>query len=264
MKLPTYSTPTILGLFFSFMGMTFAMTGGMKAVYIIGGLLILTYAATIAYVIRKKHRGEGEGVAYLLMLPMFMVSGEMMIFQLGKYAIAQLTPDSKEFIAECNTTDIQFIKSPASPVHSITYSWNTKIKPPFVQFQTNGSRISSIHYLNLPVDVMPGIDFVEVKTSYEGHTKQEPSFLKYTSPGKYTGTDVATADVLVYYQLSPEEELKKAEIEQGLIRYELTISDKKTGEKLASKRYIIDAKKGRACGPALDDRTFILKTIGKQ
>jgi hypothetical protein len=263
MKFPTYATPTILGLFFSFMGMTFAMTGGMEAVYIIGGLLILTYAVTIAYVLRKKQKGEGERVAYLLMLPMFVVTGEMMLFQLGKSTITQLTPDSEAFISGCQSTESKFIKPPTSPVQSITYNWNTKIKPPFIQFQVNGTRITSIHYLNLPVDVIPGIDFVEVKTSYKG-AKQGGSFLKYTSPGKYTEVDLATADVLVYYQISPEQELKKAATEQGLIRYELIITDKRTDEKLASKHYFVDAKKGRACGPALDDRTFILRAIGKQ
>lgn len=263
MKLPTYATPTILGLFFSFMGMAFAMTGGKEAASIVGGLLILTYAVTIAYVIRKKQKGEGEQVAYLLMLPMFIVTGATMLFQFGKSSITQLTPDSDTFISGCQSTGSKFIKLPTSPVESITYNWNTNIKPPFIQLQVNGTRISSIRYLNLPVDVMPGIDFVEVKTS-AAWAKRGGTFLKYTSPGKYTDVNQAAADVLVYYQISPEEELNKAVTEQGLVRYELTITDKRTEEKLASKHYLVDAKKGRACGTEIDDRTFILRAIGKQ
>ena len=70
-----------------------------------------------------------------------------------------------------------------------------------------------------------------------------------------------TADVSVQYQISPEEELLKAHSEQGMIRYEMTVVDRRTGEKLATKKYVINAKSKRACGPEISDQSFILKSL---
>lgn len=259
----TYAVPAGLGLIFSFMGIIFAMTAG-HIPYVEIGLLILAYAGTITYIIGREKIGKGAQSAYLLILPMFMVSGVEMAFHYGKYAIDQLTPDSETFIAECKTTGVNFFKPPSSPVQSIAYDWDGKIEPPYIQFKVDGTRMTSFSYTNIPIDAGQGVDYVEKKTSYERNTEQTPAFVKYTSPGKSSGIAALTADVLVHYRLTPEDELKKAYPYQELVRYELTITDRRTGEKLASKLYFVDAKKRRACGPSGNDRSFILKAIGKQ
>jgi hypothetical protein len=100
-----------------------------------------------------------------------------------------------------------------------------------------------------------------MKTSYVSRDSSTPTYIRYLKPGKSQKVSDLTADVSVHYQISPEEELLKAYPEQGMIRYELTVMDRRTGEKLATKKYVIDAKNKRACGPEISDRTFILKSL---
>ena len=83
--------------------------------------------------------------------------------------------------------------------------------------------------------------------------------------GLYPITDL-TADVLVLYRVDPEEELEKAAEAQGLVTYEVTVTDRRTSEKLAALRYVIDAKNMRGCGltddGTMSERFFILRSIG--
>jgi hypothetical protein len=205
--------------------------------------------------------GKGAESAYLLALPMFMVTGLMIVAQLGVYAYSQVAPDSDAFTSDCKMTGVEFVRPPTLPARSIAYEWNGKIRPPFIQLKVSGTRIIASSYVNIPVDAKQGVDFVEIKTSYEGHSPNTPAYLKFISPGQSQGVAVSTADVLVDYRISPEEELKKAYPEQGMVRYEVTVIDRRTGEKLAAKKYVVDAKKKRACGPEISDRTFIQRAL---
>ena len=75
-----------------------------------------------------------------------------------------------------------------------------------------------------------------------------------------------TADVLVHYEILPEEELRKAENDQGIVSYEVTVTDRRTQEKLAILKYVLDVKKMRGCGltgeKTMSVRSFVGKVIG--
>jgi hypothetical protein len=256
MKFRTYAAPTFLGLFLSFFFMVAAMSGGKELAQLYGGLLVVAYAITIGYVVKK-----GDEAAYLLALPMVMVLGVVLFVHFGKELVAKFMPDSQELIAECKTTGVEFVRQPSAPVKSIFYEWNGNVMPPFALFHMVGTRITSISYTSTPVDAQHGVDFVEMKTSYVSRDSSTPTYIRYLKPGKSQKVSDLTADVSVHYQISPEEELLKAYPEQGMIRYELTVMDRRTGEKLATKKYVIDAKNKRACGPEISDRTFILKSL---
>lgn len=263
-----YAVAAVVGLLFSYMGLVFAMVGGVQGAYTTGGLLLLAYACVIFYVVRKAKAGKGPQAAFALALPMFLVTGLLQVFQLGKYALSQLTPDSESFVSECKTAGAQYVKRPAAPVRSIAYDWDTKTSPPFNRFEVqNGTRITSLGRSNFPHPKR--IEFIERKRSnLEGRPSQGPDgpYIRFPQVGAYYSIPALTADVLVHYRASPEEELKKAEQDQGLVRYEVTIMDRRTGEKLASLRYIVDAKQRRGCGltgeNTMSERSFVLKAIG--
>lgn len=263
-----YAAAAVLGLLFSYMGLVFAMVSGPQGAYIVGALLLLSYAGVIFYIIRKVKSGKGYPSAFVLVLPMFLVTGVLQVVQIGIYAFSLLTPDAEPFISECKATGAQFAKLPATPVRSIAYDWDGKYHPPFNRFEVKyGTRITTLGRSDFPHP--KSIEFIERKRSnLEGRPTQGPDgpYIRFPQTGPYYSISAPTADVLVHYQVSPEEELKKAESEQGIVRYEITVTDQRTAERLASLRYIIDAKHRRGCGltgeNTMSERSFVLKAIG--
>lgn len=270
MTLLAYTVAAILGLMFSYMGLVFAMVGGPQSTYIVAALLIVAYGCVIFYLIKKVKTGKGPQSAFVLVLPMFLVTVVLQVFQIGKYGLSLVVPDSESFLSECKTTGTKFIKLPASQVRSIAYDWNTKSAPPFNQFEVKyGTRVTSFGRSNHPHP--KSIEFIERKRSnLEGRPAQGPDgpYIRFPQTGNYYSVPALTADVLVHYEISPEEELRKAEIDQGTVRYDVAVTDQRTGERLASLRYIIDAKQKRACGltdgNTMSERAFVLKAIGLQ
>lgn len=260
MNLFAYVGFTALGLLFSFMGLIFAMTGGSDAVYVTVVPLFLTYAGAIFYVIKKAKKGDGAKAAFVLALPMPLVSAMHVVFLIGSHAVSFVIPDSEAFNSECETAGAQFFKAPSAPVRSIAYYRETKYDPPFTKFSvTGGTRITSLSYSN-PTHPA-SIEFIETGPSSFG----DP-YSHHLQSGQEYGVAAITADALVNYKLSPEEELRKAPTNQGVVKYEVTVVDRRTNETLASLRYLIDSKNGRACGltgkNVMNERSFVLKAIG--
>lgn len=256
MKFGTYAAPAFLGLLLSFFFMAGAMSGGREMAQLYGGLLVVAYAITIGYVVKK-----GDEAAYLLALPMVMVLGVIFLVHFGKELVTKFWPDSQEFIAECKTTGVEYVRQPSAPVKSIFYEWNGNVMPPFAHFHVAGTNITSLSYTGIPVDAKHGVEFIEIKTSYVNRDSNAPTYIRYLNPGKPQNVSNLTADVVVHYQIQPEEEVAKNYSERGMIRYEITVVDRRTGDKLAAKKYVINEKAKRACGPDISDQKFILKSL---
>jgi hypothetical protein len=268
MKYLAYIVATLVGLMFSYMGVIFAMLGGPQSAYLVGALLLLAYAGVIFFLIRKDRAGKGLQFAYVLALPMILVTVMGQIFVLGKYGLSLLMPDSEPFIAECQATGVKFEKLPSSPVRSIAYDWDGKYHPPFNRFEVKyGTRITSLGRSDFPHP--KSIEFVERKRSnLEGRPAQGPDgpYIRFPQSGAYYSIPALTADVLVHYRIAPDKELEKAETNQGVVQYEVTVIDRRTEERLASLRYMIDAKQRRGCGLTganeMSERAFVLRAIG--
>lgn len=268
MKYLAYIVATLIGLMFSYMGFIFAMLAGPQSAYLVGALLLVAYAGVIFFLVRKDRDGKGLQFAFVLALPMLLVTVVLQIFALGSYGISLLMPDSEPFIAECKATGVKFEKLPSSPVRSIAYDWDGKYHPPFNRFEvTYGTRITSLGRSDFPHP--KSIEFVERKRSnLEGRPAQGPDgpYIRFPQSGAYYGIPALTADVLVHYRMTPESELRKAETNQGVVEYEVTVIDRRTEERLASLRYVIDAKQRRGCGLTgtneMSERAFVLKAIG--
>lgn len=242
------------------MGLVFAMTGGAESLYITGGPLLFAYAGAVSYVIKKARAGEGVKSAFVLSLPMPIVSAMHVVYLIGSNAVAFAVPDSETFSSECKTAGAQFIKPPDSPVHSIAYYRETKHPPHFTSLSVSwGTHISSLSYDNPPGH--PTLEFTETGPNIVG----APYTHRPTTGSEY-GVDALTADVLVKFNMSPEDELQKALGSQGVVNYELTVIDRRTNEKLAFLHYVTDTINRRACGlmgeKKLSESAFILKAIG--
>ena len=268
-----YIVAAAIGLYLSLVGFIFSLLHGLVFAITVGALLVAAHIGAFLYVRKKALEGKGRLAALALVLPMIVVGGGAMIIGMGINAASTLfiflKPDSPAFTSECRTAGARFYKLPTSPVHSIAYDWTSRKAPLYNEFRVIfGSRVSP-GYSEKPFP--PSIEFVEGKRSkWEGppvHGPDGPYFRRPKVGARYPIADL-TADVLVTYRVGPEEELEKAEEDQGLVTYEVTVTDRRTSERLASLRYAIDAKNMRGCG-LTDDNTmsvhsFILKSIGVQ
>ena len=226
-------------------------------------LLSLAYVGVICFLIFKD---KPEEFAYVLILPMFIVIGMHTIYAAVGYSILRWTPDTEVFTAECSRTEVKYIKLPNMPVRSIAYDWDSEEVPSFITYTNiNDSRISDLRYSSKPNVDDQRFDFTEIKptTNFETPSLGAGSkYLRFPKHEIYWGVAEITADILVKYKTSQIEQSKK----DGAIRYELTVSDRRNGDKLAFLRYVIDIKKQRACGLSgkgrVSDSQFIRKAIG--
>ncbi len=269
MNIIIYIVATAIGFFLSFVGVVFAMLSGQQFAYVIGGLLVLAHIGSFLFVRNQAMQGKGRQAAIALASPLFVVMGVMSVFVFGGYVVSLFERDSPAFTSACKTAGAQFYKLPASPVRSLAYDWEGEYAPPFNYFTLGfGGRVSSLGIRDFPYP--PAIEFTERRHSNrEGLLVGAPGpYVRFPRQGAFYGIETLTADALVSYQLTPADELGKAMVEQGMVRYELTVTDRRNGEKLAFLRYIIDSKKRRACGSTgdntLDERTFVLKAVGVQ
>ena len=229
-------------------------------------LLFLAYLGVIFFLLYRLTQDRGHEFAFVLVLPIFMVLGLYTIIEVFNYGFLRWTPDSKAFTVECSKVEVKYIKPPTLPVHSIAYDWDTTEAPSFVDYKiVNGTRISGFINFGAPYNNSQHFDFIETNHTQAIESKCLSASFRYLRFPKNAGCYGAgqlTADILVKYKTTPLEPSKK----EGAIRYELTVSDRRNGYKLAYLRYVVDFKKQRACGLSgegtLNDGQFIQKAIG--
>ncbi len=246
----TYLLAGSIGAFLSFVGLVFAATGGLKFAMTIAALLLAAHVASIIYVVKGSNPENKKWRAIALVMPLPIVYVLMSIFHLGNFAYTTAKPDSEAFLLACKAAGPKYERSPTEPVHSIAFDWDAKISPTFNQFNvTRGTRITSLGRSNPTYREL--FDYVERK-SYgpDGIPSQGAGqpYNRLPQTGEYYGVPALTADILVHYQISPETELRKAANDQGIVTYFVTVTDRRTSERLASLRYVIDAKSRRGCG----------------
>jgi hypothetical protein len=260
-----YIVAAAIGLLLSFMGIVFAVLGGPEFGLLIGGLLVAAHIGSFFYVRRKAIQGKGRRAAIVLALPLPLVMSVLYIFGVGTYAISSLFERESPFTSACRTAGAKFHKLPALPVHSTAYDWQSKAAPTYNDYSLEfGGRVSP---LSRPDSRLPSaITFTERKSSdWGGLPPGVPDpYVRFPRDGAVYGIAALTADVLVEYR----EELKKSDTDQGVVVYELTVTDRRNGETLASLRYVLDAKNKRVCGliedNVINERTFVLRAIGVQ
>lgn len=247
------------------MGLGFATLHDHQFYSLIQGMLLVAYIGSFLFASKKAIQGKVLLAALALVSPMVQVALAGQIFMIGKHIVLLLSPNSPAFTQECQTAGAQYYKLPASPVRSIAYDWQTKEDPSYLNvFTVNfGSRLNSrAHY---GYTYPSTIEFTE-RSSTMSHEGLPRSYFHTPREGSGYEIPTLTADVVVEYQITPKRSL--APPEQGVVKYELTVTDRRDGQKLAFLRYVIDEKSGRACGltgsNVMDQRTFVFKAIGKQ
>lgn len=249
------------------MGLAFATLHGHQFYALIQGMLLVAYIGSFLFASKKAIQGKVLLAALALVSPMVQVALAGQVFMIGKHIVLLLSPNSPAFTLECQDAGAQYYKLPASPVRSIAYDWQTKEDPSYLNvFTVNfGSRLNSRAHYGYAYPA--AIEFTE-RSSARRHEGLPRSYFHIPRQGGGYEIPTLTADVVVEYRITPEEEFEKATSEQGIVKYELTVTDRRDGQKLAFLRYVIDEKSSRACGltgsSVMDQRAFVLKAIGTQ
>lgn len=283
MNIIIYIVAAAIGLYLSLLGVFFALVASPLFAFIVGALLLAAHIGSILYVRKKAMEGKGRLAALALVSPMFVVGGGALVIGWGIQAVSFFQPDAPAFTSECRTAGAQFHKLPTSPVHSIAYDWDGNYAPRVITHFTIGfgGHTDSMGFSDGYFDSFPypsAIEFTERKRRPDSEGLPAGASGPYVRfprwDGRFPRQDTSygiatlTADALVTYQWTSTEDPKQAAPQQGIVTYDLTVTDRRNGEKLASLRYVIDERKDRACGSTegttMNERAFVLKAVGVQ
>ena len=178
--------------------------------------------------------------------------------------LAQSAVENDEFEALCQEVGVRLMAKPSSPVRSLAYDWDPqrlKYGRPHVdglELDAKG-RIRVIGGIPGPQSKKLDFDFTESRpdSGRSGAATIRPDAAYYRFPSvrtrqPYYGVDALSADVLLYTDANRPEELRKAPMYQGAVRYEITLTDRRSGAILGVQSYVVDRINGRACGANVD------------
>lgn len=181
-----------------------------------------------------------------------------------------VAPASSAFAAACKQMGAQYLRSPTKPVRSIAYDWKDDDYPPqIVYFETaSNGHLSSLNG-GLGFRLPAQIDFTEGRCCrFEGRptTGSDLPYLRRPNSGAtYFGINDLSADALVMFRSS---RIKLPGLQWALTKYEVTVTDRRTGDTLATLNYMLDLGRRRGCGTSadgvMDERGFVLKAVGVQ
>jgi hypothetical protein len=237
-------------------------TGGMKMVLSIGFAWI---GLTTWIAVKLAGRGNAAGgvLVSCLALPAAYLVSVIAIF--ANAGLTRFMPTSSALTAACQSAGAWFYATPTAPVRSIAYDYNYDYPLALDYFVIDPSRsVRTYATVNNP-DVPPQLLFTESRlTRHSPRGEPMPPVYVRSMAGKHAPIEAFTADVLVsFLYTNLDTELAKAETQQGLVGYELTITDRRDGSKLALIRYFTELRNRRACGPVENDVLDVMRLIYK-
>lgn len=277
MKYFGYFIATLVGFVGSYISFIFAVTGGMHFAYTIGLFLVLAHIGAFIFAYKATVRGETSLAAMGLVSPPFILYIVLFIFIVVYQVFKFVKPDSQDFVNDCQTAGVHFYKRPANPIHSVAFDWDGEFDPGIGYYKqgfkgriSEASRVLSTMRTDgrLPFSD-ESIEFTERKHSYRSGVYlpefRDAPYISFTRDGKFIGKKSLTSDILVTYQFIHPDERLKADSDQGSVGYDLTVTDRRDGQKIATMRYFVDLGNGRICGTfsndVLSEKDFLVKAL---
>lgn len=269
MNIVIYIIAAAFGLSLSILAVAFAQFGGLRLVYLISGLLTVAYIGALIFFFKPKTSKNVTLNALALASPPLIV---FVMFWVSAIVETDVIPlfehESPAFTAACKNAGAQFFNTPATPVRSIAY--DSKHEQDYSRYKLGKyGRLGEMGGFDKRFPRFDeAVEFTEHRQKNYGLPPNSPgSYIRIfpKSNSRISATSM-TADILVTYQLSPEDEFTKAPIHQGPVTHKLTVTDRRDGQTLATLRYVVDTKDRRICGPLIDDvlseKAFLAKALG--
>jgi hypothetical protein len=199
-----------------------------------------------------------------------------------KYApndpVKLLIHETSEFKALCKDAGVKFFEKPVAPVRSIAYDFDPKRISGWsgaerVEVDEDGRTLGFGGFSNRhPVESTKEsrFEFTERRAGDRaGRATINPSAPYYHFPTSqpYYGVDNLTADVLAFLDVDKPDEYRRAPIAQRAIRYQITLTDRRSGAILGEQVFVVDRLNHRACGVNVDNvispSAFIFDAINR-
>jgi hypothetical protein len=177
--------------------------------------------------------------------------------------LALSAKETGEFDAACQDAGVRLMEKPIAPVRSMAYDWN----PERISMDPHVWRIGLDESGRiLSIGGGPSLRFKDAKK------EMEFDYTEYRRDARYIGTqwvssspiynrfqknnikepivgvDKLSADVLAFLDVDKPRELHKAPVNQGAIRFQLTLTDRRSGTVLGVQSFVVDQVNNRACG----------------
>jgi hypothetical protein len=199
-----------------------------------------------------------------------------------KYApndpVKLLVHETSEFKALCKDAGVKLFEKPVAPVRSIAYDFNPKriwgwSGATRVEVDEDGRTLGfgGFSYRNsAEASKESRFEFTERRAGDgAGRATINPSAPYYHFPTNqpYYGVDHLSADILAFLDVDKPDEYRKAPIAQGAIRYQITLTDRRSGAVLGEQVFVVDRLNHRACGVNVDNvispSAFIFDAINR-
>lgn len=181
--------------------------------------------------------------------------------------IKLLSHETSEFTALCKDAGVKLLEKPAGPVRSIAYDvdpkrvsgWSSASR---VEVDEDGRTLGFGGFSkrnSTEATKVASFEFTERRAGDgAGAASINPSAPYYRFPGRgtnqpYYGVDNLGADVLAVLDVDKPNEYRKAPIGQGAIRYQITLTDRRSGAVLGVQVFVVDRLNHRACGVNVDN-----------
>ncbi|MCE5210444.1 MAG: hypothetical protein LLG40_02685 [Deltaproteobacteria bacterium] len=188
-----------------------------------------------------------------------------------KYApndsIKLLSHETPEFKTLCKDVGVKLFEKPLTPVRSIAYDFNPKrisgwLGAERVELDEDGRTLGFGGFSkrnSAEARKVVGFEFTERRRGDgAGAATINPSAPYYHFPARgtnqpYFGVNKLSADVLAFLDVDKPEEYRKAPILQGAIRYQITLTDRRSDAVLGVQVFVVDRLNNRACGVNVDN-----------
>jgi len=202
-----------------------------------------------------------------------------------KYApndpIKLLSHETPEFTALCKDVGVKLLEKPAAPVRSIAYDVDPKRISGWsgasrVEVDEDGRTLGFGGFSkrnSVEATKTASFEFTERRAGDgAGAATINPSapyyhFPAFSAKQPYYGVDKLSADVRAFLDVDKPDEYRKAPIRQGAIRYQITLTDRRSGAVLGVQTYVVDRLNNRACGVNVDSvispSAFIFDAINR-
>jgi hypothetical protein len=221
----------------------------------------------IALILLYKQKHISGLIIAVAPLPLFMFLVTWLIPMTMTYIMPLFETESPEFIAACEDAGVKLFEKPVAPVRSIAYDFDPKRISGWsgasrVEVDKNGrtlgfggfSKRNSMEATKVAI-----FEFTERRAGDgAGAALINPSAPYYLFPTRdtnqpYYGVDDLSADVLAFLDVDKPDEYRKAAISQGVVRYQITLTDRRSGAVLGVQVFVVDRLNHRACGVNVDN-----------
>lgn len=195
--------------------------------------------------------------------------------------LTQTAKANDEFKTLCKGVGVQFLEKPVAPVHSIAYDFDPKRISGWsgasrVELDEDGRTLGFGGFSkrnSAEATKVASFKFTERRAGDgAGAATINPSapyyyFPAFSAQQPYYGVDNLSADILAFLDVDKPDELSKAPIRQGAIRYQITLTDRRSGAVLGVQVFVVDRLNHRACGVNVDNvispDAFIFEAINR-